>query len=163
MIILSLDPGFDRTGYAVFDKKKVYSDNFRYITSGLIKTDVKSSKSARLSVIYHKLNELIRKFRPETIIIEDIFFFKNQKTVVGVSQAQGVILLTAALSNITVKSLSPLVIKQRVTGYGFSDKKGIKKMVDLQLPLKNKKIGDDEYDAIACGLAYCFQNDKLLQ
>lgn len=163
MILLSIDPGLEKTGYAIFDYHQKYHQKFQFLSSGLIKTDKKYSLPRRLQIIYEKLQSIIKKSKPEKIILEQIFFFKNKKTIINVSQAQGVILLLSAFFNLDVYYLTPLEIKQIVTGYGLSDKKAIKKMVDLTLLVKNKKIGDDEYDAIACGLAYCFLNPKLLQ
>ena len=90
------------------------------------------------------------------MIVEQLFFFKNQKTFIRVAQAQGVALLLAAQNKIRVKFLTPLQIKQTVTGYGKADKKSIQKMIKLELQIDIKQ--DDEADAIACGLAYIYIN-----
>ncbi len=163
MILLSIDPGLEKLGFAVFDKNKKYPNNFKFLSSGLIKTFKTLLKEERLVIIYQELSLIIKKYSPKKIIFENIFFFKNQKTIIPVTQAQGVILLLAAQSNIDVVYFSPLQIKQIVTGYGLADKKSIKKIIDLTVTLPKKPEDDDEYDAIACGLAYCFQNPKLLK
>jgi len=153
MIILSLDSGLEKTGFAIFQKSK---NNPTYVTSGLIKTDKKKKTEVRVWEIYNKLNDVILKYKPNLIIIEQIFFFKNQKTIVSVAQAQGVAMLLAAQNRIPAEFLTPLQIKQNVTGYGLADKKSVRKMIDLTLKIPTKKYEDDEIDAIACGLAYCY-------
>lgn len=146
MTILSIDSGIEKTGFAIFENKK-------YLSSGLIKTSKKLSLEKRLEQIYLSLKEIIKKFRPKRIIIERIFFFKNQKTAVTVSQAQGVVLLLAAQNSLKIEFLTPLQIKQIITGYGQADKKAVQKMLKLEFGLDIAQ--DDEADAVACGLAYC--------
>mgnify|MGYP003729317379 CR=1 FL=1 len=159
MIILSIDPGIEKTGFALL-KKTNSQKKFYFIESGLIKTKKKLSLEKRIFLIYESLKKIFQKYKPSVIVYEEIFFFKNRKTIIAISQMQGLILLLAAMNNIPVEKLSPLMIKQAVTGYGLADKKSIKRMVDQEIKL-NKKIEDDEYDAIACGLAYCYLNKKL--
>ena len=160
MIILAIDSGFERTGYAVIEKSV---SSIQYLVSGLIKTSSKLSMAKRLEEIFTKLELIIKKEKPTVIAMEQIFFFKNQKTVIPVAQAQGIVLLLAAQHNLELEFLTPLQIKQIVTGYGHSDKIAVKKMVSLTLPkLDLKGMIDDEIDAIACGLAYCYLNKQLL-
>src|SRR5690242_12207391 len=117
MIILAIDPGFDKVGYAVFEKKVNGSVSANFLISGLIKTDKVDGHEKRLHQVYDSLAAIADKYHPELLVMEQIFFFKNAKTVIKVSQAQGVMLLLAAQKNITVKFLTPLQIKQIITGY----------------------------------------------
>lgn len=158
MLILSIDPGFEKLGYAIFEKEK---SSFKYLSSGLIKTTKELFLEERLKYIYQKLYKIINHHAPDLITLEQIFFFKNQKTVVKVSQVQGVILLLAAQKNIPTCFLTPLQIKQIVTGYGRSDKKAIYKMLKIILKDSHLTNQDDELDAIACGLAYCYLNRNI--
>ncbi len=159
MIVFAVDSGLERTGYSVFRN----GSQPEYLDSGLITTPSKYPLSRRLEMIYDALETQCKKHTPDVMVIEQLFFFKNQKTVIPVAQAQGVTQLLAAQSQIPVEFLTPLQIKQIVTGYGQSDKESVNKMIRLTLPSisLDKKI-DDEIDAIACGLAYCYQNKKLL-
>ena len=160
-IILGLDSGVEKTGFAIFEKKTKGTSNFSLLDSGLIKTSVKSTKDKRLEVIYKELSKIIETYKPKVIVIEQLFFFKNQKTAIQVSQAQGVCLLAASQNNIEVEYLTPLQIKQTITGYGRADKKSMQKMINLTLKQDIKINQDDEADTIACGLAYCFINKNL--
>lgn len=162
MTILSIDSGIEKTGFAIFNKKKISLASSIYITSGLIKTSAKFPTEKRLLKLYQEVSDILTLYKPRIIIIEQIFFFKNQKTVIKVSQAQGVILLLAGQKNIPVEFLTPLQIKQIVTGYGQADKKSVQKMLSLTLGLKKELTQDDTADAIACGLAYCLLNKNLL-
>lgn len=161
MIILSIDSGIERTGYAVFDRNAKYQNGFRYISSGLILTDKSLLKELRLEKIYQDLEKVIKKVKPETMIIEQLFFFKNQKTAITVAQAQGVVLLLAAQYNMPVHFLTPPQVKQIITGYGQADKKSVQKMLRLTLNLNGELKQDDVADAIACGAAYCYINQNI--
>ncbi|OGK15060.1 crossover junction endodeoxyribonuclease RuvC [Candidatus Roizmanbacteria bacterium RIFCSPHIGHO2_01_FULL_39_12c] len=159
MIVLAIDSGLEKTGYSVFHNKGIDS----YLrTSGLLKTDKTIAIEKRLLQIYQKLNKVINEFRPQVIVIEQLFFFKNKKTAIAVSQTQGVIMLLAAQHKIALKLLTPLQIKKTVTGYGQADKLSIRKMVNITLHISKKIKEDDEIDAIACGLAYCYLNKSIL-
>lgn len=153
MHILSIDSGIEKTGYSIFQKNL---KNFVFLDSGLIRTDKKNNFAARIEEIYTRLNDVIKICKPDKIILEQIFFFRNQKTAIQIGQTQGVIILLAAQNNISLEFLTPLQIKQTVTGYGLSDKKSVRKMVELTVKLNKKIKEDDEIDAIGCGLAYCY-------
>jgi len=99
MIILGVDPGTAATGYGVIKKT---ADKLELVCYGNIQTSPDSPPAERLSEIDRQLANLIKKNRPQKIAVENIFFFKNQKTVIGVSQARGVILARAAKMNISL-------------------------------------------------------------
>lgn len=147
MTILSIDSGIERTGYAIFKDKK-------YVTSALIKTLKNLPTEIRLKEIYLQLKKICNKYKPDVMVLEQLLFFKNQKTFIRVAQAQGIVMLLAAQNNIKVEFLTPLQIKQIVTGYGQADKKSVQKMIRLTTNIDIKQ--DDEADAVACGLAYIY-------
>lgn len=163
MIILSIDPGVEKVGYAFFEKNNDLKTKYVYLSSGLIKTKRTDEHQERLVQIYNELKQLMRIHKPNLVVIERLFFFKNQKTVIPVGQAQGVILLLAAQEGVPTTYLTPLQIKSIITGYGNADKKSVQKMLGLLMKEKLPKCEDDQSDAIACGLAYCFLNQNLIQ
>ena len=156
MNILAIDPGYGKVGYAILKKTGSTNKDYTFITSGLIKTSAKEHGEQRLLMIYNKLLKIITQRSPDILVIEKLFFFKNKKTVLQVAQAVGVIELLAAQKNIKVERLTPLQIKQSITGYGTADKKSVQKMLRLELGEVLQFQDDDESDAIACGIAYCF-------
>lgn len=145
MRILSIDSGIEKTGIALFENRNL-------VFSALIKTKKTSSPESRLKDIYNNLKKIIEKYNPDKIIIEKLFFFKNHKTAISVSQAQGVILLLASQKNIKIHFITPLQIKQALTGFGRADKKSIQKILKLEFGISINQ--DDIADAVACGLAY---------
>ena len=147
MTILSIDSGIERTGYAIFKDKK-------YVISALIKTSKSLTTELRLIEIYDKLRKIVKKYKPDVMVLEQLLFFKNQKTFIRVAQAQGIVMLLAAQNKIKVEFLTPLQIKQIVTGYGQADKKSVQKMIRLTTEIEITQ--DDEADAVACGLAYLY-------
>ncbi len=155
MAILAIDPGVEKTGFAIFKEGK-------YIKSGLIKTLKSLPLEIRIEQIYLNLKKIIENYKPQRIILEQLFFFKNQKTVISVSQSQGAILLLASQNSIKIEFLTPLQIKQTITGYGRADKKAILKMLRLTTGIHKLK-DDNEADAVACGLAYCLINKKIIK
>ena len=159
MIILGVDPGIAITGFAVIKKHQDKNQKPKVIDFGCIMTTPSSPMGKRLETIHTEVNQLIKKHKPDLISVENLFFFKNQKTVMPVSQAKGVILLSAAQNNIPVLEFTPLQVKMTVVGYGRAEKKQVqemtKQLVDLSLfnlKEKNRKK-DDASDAL--GLALC--------
>ncbi len=153
MIILGIDPGSVLVGYGLIDSD---SNQLRLIDCGCIRAQSDDETSRQLKDLYQQLDKLIKKHRPETMAIENIFFFKNQKTIIKVSQARGVLILAAANNNIPVFEYTPLQIKQAVTGYGKAEKIQIQKMIKLLFNLKEIPRPDDVADALA--IAFCCAN-----
>lgn len=153
---MSIDSGLEKTGYALFNKNKQIPEGFKYLESGLILTNKMHKIEERIRQIYIRVRKIIKRTKPDHMIIEQLFFFKNLKTAVSVAQAQGILLLVAAQDGIPVTFLTPLQIKQIITGYGHADKKSVQKMLRITLRLGDELKKDDVADAIACGAAYCY-------
>lgn len=149
MIILGIDPGVATTGYGVVEMQK----KLKCLGYGVIKTEPTLIMAERLKKINNDLNKLIRKYRPDALAVENIYFFKNLKTAMPVSQAKGVILLTAAKKNIPVHEVTPLQAKMTITGYGRAEKKQVQKMIKILLHLKEIPEPDDAADALAVAIS----------
>ena len=148
MIILGIDPGTATTGYGVIKRSKT----LKCLGHGVIKTSPSSSMPERLKVLSNELGKLIKKHKPDILAVENVYFFKNLKTALPVSQAKGVILLAAAQKNVKVRELTPLQVKMGITGYGRAEKKQIQKMVQILLNLKGIPKPDDAADALAVAI-----------
>jgi len=155
MIILGIDPGTAITGYGVIKKGPTKIETIDY---GCIRTETNLSTAEQLKKIDQQLAEIIRKHKPQQMAIEDIFFFKNAKTVIKVSQAKGVILARAARMNIPIDEYTPLQIKQATTSYGRAEKKQVQRMVKLILNLKEIPKPDDAADALAVAICCAHSN-----
>lgn len=152
MIILGIDPGTTSIGYAVIDSK----ETVHIIEAGLISLKNKS-KNQLIKSAYKQVRKIIKERHPVVLAIERLFFAKNTKTALLVSEFKGIILLTAALSNLTIYEYTPREVKMALTGDGTADKKQIEKMIKLTVPETNRlKADDDVFDAIAVALTCSF-------
>ncbi len=157
MKIMGIDPGMAIVGYGIID---VENDKIELITSGSIQTDKKLPDSKRLLEIYTDLTTIVNKYRPECASVEELFFFKNQKTVIPVAEARGVILTVLEKFNIPIYSYTPMEVKQVLTGYGRAEKKEVEQMVKIALGNKKLPRLDDTIDAIAIAICH-YRNSSL--
>jgi len=156
MIILGIDPGTATTGFGVISKEK----KIECLGYGLIQTSPSLPAAERLRELNNKLNGLIKKYRPKALAVENVYFFKNLKTAMPVSQAKGVILLTAAKKKIPVYEFTPLQAKMTVVGYGKAEKKQVQSMVKVILNLEEIPKPDDAADALAIAVCCAKALDK---
>jgi crossover junction endodeoxyribonuclease RuvC len=151
LIVLGIDPGVATTGYAFINSKTTTNE---VVDFGIISTSPKQNFSDRLKFIHQSLDSLIKKFKPDIVVVEQLYFAKNVKTALSVGQARGVILLTAILNKLPLYEFTPLQVKQSVCGYGKADKKQVQDMVKVLLKLKSIPKPDDAADALAIALTY---------
>ena len=149
MIILGIDPGTATTGYGVIESDK---GKLKVIDYGCILTKQGIDLADRIYLIAGELEKIIKKFRPKIMAVEEIFYFKNAKTVISVSQARGAVLLTGKKNCLTIFEFTPLQVKQAVVGYGRADKKQVQAMVKAILNLKEIPQPDDAADALAIAI-----------
>lgn len=158
MIILGVDPGTARIGYALLNKKE--NTGVDLITYGCLELPNKNQVE-RLAEISRLISDLIARYKPKVLAIEKLFFTKNAKTAFSVSEARGVIINCASSLNLDVLEFTPLEVKVATTSYGKAEKKQVQKMVCLLLNLEKIPQPDDAADAIAIGLTACYTNPKL--
>jgi crossover junction endodeoxyribonuclease RuvC len=151
MRILGIDPGTATTGWAILEQNK---KELAPIAYGHISTSPKDSTCQRLREVSADIEEIIKKYKPTESAIEDLFFFKNLKTAMKVSQSRGAIMLTLIKADLKVFEYTPLQVKQAVTGYGRADKKQVQQMVKNILKLKEIPTPDDTADAIAIAICH---------
>ncbi len=149
MRILAVDPGFDRLGLAVLEGNPskptvVWSDCV---------LPAKGRPEERLATVHEAITKAIRKYKPDAIALESLFFSKNVKTALSVAEARGAVLAASGAAKLHVFEFSPQQVKLAVTGYGAADKKAVERMIPKLVVLSKKKRLDDEFDAIALGIA----------
>jgi len=162
---MGIDPGTATTGYAILstkkpkDQKQDRNEKPKVIDFGCIITTTSQTAGQRLQTIHEQIGALIKKHKPDVVSVENLFFFKNVKTAMPVSQARGVILLAAAQHHVPVVEFTPLQVKMTVVGYGRAEKKQVQEMTKQLLDLsgfdvreKDRKK-DDASDAL--GVALC--------
>ena len=153
MRIIAIDPGYERLGIAVIEKKDAKSKE-QLIFSECFFTDAKLPHPTRLANIGVELDKIIDEYKPDALAVETLFFSKNTKTAMKVAEARGVILHAAARKKLLIQEYAPIEIKVAVTGYGKSDKSQVTAMVIRLITISKTIKYDDEYDAIACGLTF---------
>lgn len=148
-IFLGIDPGTSITGFGVVEKN---SQGISALHYGCIRNGANEPIEKKLLKIENELINLLKEYEPQTLAIEKLFFFKNAKTVIDVSRAQGVIISAATRLNIPFVEFTPLEVKQAVSGYGRADKQQVQKMVKALLRLKEIPQPDDAADALAIAI-----------
>lgn len=151
--ILGIDPGYDRVGWAVgtYNNSKFKVDGL-----GCIQTNKKDDIFNRYDQIIKELQSVIKKFSPNLLAIEMLYFAKNKKTALRVSEARGVIISTALNSGLEVYEYSPNEIKLAVAGSGAADKQAVEKMVKMQISYNLNGQIDDAIDALAVAMTHGF-------
>lgn len=158
MRIIGIDPGFAITGYGIVDFS---NNNFKVVDYGDISTSSKDGLDKRLLKLSESLDDIIKKFKPDRMAVEELFFSKNVKTAITVGHGRGVAILMASRNFLPVFEYTPLQVKQAVTGYGRADKAQIQQMVKILLNLEKIPKPDDVADALA--VAICHANSFKLE
>jgi crossover junction endodeoxyribonuclease RuvC len=155
MIILGIDPGLATVGFGIV---KFERQRFATLNYGAILTPAKMPIPERLHMIYNDLQQIIDVYKPTDLVVEELFFNTNHKTVIMVSEARGVILLAAQKNKLDIDEYTPLQVKQSVVGYGRAEKIQVMTMVKNILNLEKIPKPDDAADALA--LAICHAHAK---
>ena len=158
MVILGFDPGIATLGYGVIKTEKGVKPQM--LDYGIVSTPKEENIAVRLAMLEKGVKQLLDKYKPNEIAIEELFFAKNVKTAINVAHARGVVLLTCIKECGRIYEYTPLQIKQALTGYGRADKNQIQQMVKTTLRLKGIPRPDDAADALAVALCHA-QTNKL--
>ena len=158
MRVMGIDPGSNCTGFGIVEEIK---GDLHAVHWSSVRSTSKHTFSDRLKRIYDELVLAIEKFQPDVVVVEDLFYATNVKTVIKLAQTRGVILLAAINCGIELAEYSPLEIKQSVVGYGRADKNQVRDMVTVLLKLKEKPEPFDASDALA--VAICHIHNSGLQ
>ena len=156
--VIGVDPGLNITGFGILDQK---GGQVRVVAYGTIKPPTNESLPNRLEYLNNHMTELLEKFEPQSMAIEDTFHNKNVKSALLLGQARGVLLLAAASKGIPSVDYAPRKVKQSVVGNGAADKKQVQYMVQQILKLDVPPKPMDVSDALAIGLCHINQNKYL--
>lgn len=149
-VVLGVDPGTASMGVAVVALTGTVYESVHY---DCVTTKPAMRFPERLRMLNRAIAGLIRKYRPEAMAMERLFFTKNARTAIAVGQAQGAILLAAAGIDLDLAQYTPNEVKIAVTGDGRADKASVAFMMQKLLGLAELPRPDDAADALA--IAYC--------
>lgn len=152
MVILGIDPGLERVGYGVIDATR--GGKYTLLDYGIVKTPAHTPTAERLQLIETGITQLMQKYNPQEVALEELFFSKNITTGIVVAEARGVIMLTAHKLCGKLFEYTPNQIKQAITGWGGADKVQMQSMVKMLLHLKDVPKPDDAADALAVALTH---------
>jgi crossover junction endodeoxyribonuclease RuvC len=156
--VLGIDPGYDRLGLAV-----VLGDGRgggKWVWSTTAKTDRKKSHPERLLQIREAVAAALAEHRPDAVAVEKLFWSKSQTTAFPVAEARGVALAEAAHAGCAVFEYSPNEVKLAVGGSGRAEKAAVEKMARVLSGIGDRRMGDDEADAVAVALT-CLARERF--
>lgn len=143
--ILGVDPGLERTGYAVIEMP-----GCRIIEAGLVRSDTKKKLSQRLVEIAVGMEEVLGDHDVDMLVVEELFaHYKHPRTAILMGHARGVIMLAAAARGIEVEGASATRIKKSLTGNGHASKLQMQRAVMATLGLDRMPEPSDVADALA--------------
>lgn len=159
MRVLGIDPGYAIVGWGVVE---YISNRFAPIGYGAVITEKDTPFEQRLVEIYESVFDICKRYQPEALSIEKLYYQHNQTTVIGVAEARGVILLAAAQCGVPIYEYTPMQVKQAVVGYGLAEKRQVMDMVKRLLKLKAVPRPDDAADALAIAICHARSATSLL-
>ena len=159
MRVVGIDPGYAIVGWGVVE---YISNRFAPIGYGAVITEKDTPFEQRLVEIYESVFDICKRYQPEALSIEKLYYQHNQTTVIGVAEARGVILLAAAQAGLPIYEYTPMQVKQAVTGYGKAVKKQVQEMTRVLLHLPAVPKPDDTADALAMAITFCHTNGNQL-
>ena len=159
MRVLGIDPGYAIVGWGVVE---YISNRFAPIGYGAVITEKDTPFEQRLVEIYESVFDICKRYQPEALSIEKLYYQHNQTTVIGVAEARGVILLAAAQAGLPIYEYTPMQVKQAVVGYGGADKHQVMEMTRRILKMEKVARPDDAADAIAIALCHARSSTSLL-
>lgn len=159
MRVLGIDPGTLNLGYGVVDEEE---GSMTMVACGALSLPAKIPVEKRLSSLYKKLCEIVARYRPDEVAIEEPFVAGNARSALAVGRAQAVAILAAAGKDLPIYRYLPTQVKQQVTDYGGSDKAQVQRMVGLQLGLAEPPQPSDAADALAVAICHFHQRQVNL-
>ncbi|MDD3144613.1 MAG: crossover junction endodeoxyribonuclease RuvC [Candidatus Gracilibacteria bacterium] len=149
MIILGIDPGTTTIGFALIKKE---NNKMELLDYGVFKTTPKIDLSLKILEIGNDISHIIKKYNPEILSVEKLFFQTNTKTAIDVAQARGVIVYEGMKNKLRIMDYTPLQVKKAITGNGKANKLQLQNAIKILFGLQEIPKPDDAADAI--GLAY---------
>jgi crossover junction endodeoxyribonuclease RuvC len=151
--ILGIDPGTATMGWGVIRQE---GNRLRYVQHGAVTTPPDWEMPRRLGRLFDGVIELLQGYRPDAVVVEELFFNTNVTTAITVGQARGVAMLAAYKTGVELHEYTPLQVKQAITSYGRADKRQVQEMVRALLNLREIPRPDDAADGLAIAITHAF-------
>jgi len=151
---MGIDPGLRNTGFSILESGRTP----KLLKYGTIKGNEKSIQG-KIYSIYISLKKILEEFQPDALSIEKVFYGRNVKTLINLSELRGAILLLFRIYSIPIFEYTPREIKQSLTGSGSAAKVQVAYMVSKIMGIQDN-ISPDAFDAIAAGICYLNRDYK---
>ena len=151
MRVLGIDPGSETLGWGVVEGSGL---KYALVDYGTVKSSPREKFSKRLLKVYDGVSDVIEKFQPDVVAIEEAFYAVNVNVALKLGQVRGAVLLLGEKSGLEIAEYSPRLIKQTVVGYGNAEKHQVQEMVRLLLKLKTAPQPHDAADALAIAICH---------
>ncbi|MCS6874706.1 MAG: crossover junction endodeoxyribonuclease RuvC [Pyrinomonadaceae bacterium] len=156
MKVLGIDPGSKTLGWGVIEGDR---SKYRLVEYGTIKSSEKDKFSTKLLKIFDKTTDLIERFKPDVLSIEEVFYAVNVEVALKLGQVRGVVMLAAEKANLQIVEYPTKLVKQTIVGYGNAEKRQVQEMVKALLKLKERPEPHDAADALALAICYFHVNN----
>lgn len=156
-LILGVDPGSRKTGFGIIN---VNGSKHEYVSSGVIRLP-DAELPERLKVIFESLTEIIEKYCPQSVAVEQVFMAKNAGSALKLGQARGAAITACVTQGLDVNEYSARQIKQAVVGTGAASKEQVQHMVKtlLKLPAAPQ---EDAADALGAAICHAHSHSTLV-
>ena len=151
MRVLGIDPGSETLGWGVVEGSGL---KYSLVEFGVVKSSAKQPFSKRLLKVYRGIEEVVDRFSPEVLAVEDTFYAVNVGVALKLGQVRGAMLLLAEQRSLEIAEYSPRLIKQTVVGYGAAEKQQVQEMVRILLRMKAVPTPHDAADALAIAICH---------
>lgn len=161
MRVLGIDPGSETLGWGIVDGNV---SKYAGVDFGVVKSNPREPFAKRLRNIFDGVAEVIDRFEPDVLSIEEAFYAANVSVALKLGQVRGVVLLLAELRGMELAEYAPRLIKQAVVGYGNAEKHQVQEMVKLLLKMKSVPTPHDAADALAiaiCHIHHAGMKDRI--
>lgn len=151
MRVLGIDPGSETLGWGVVEGSGL---QYSLVDFGTVKSSPRQKFSKRLLKAYQGVEEVIGRFTPDVLSIEEAFYAVNVGVALKLGQVRGAVLVLAEQQGLEIAEYSPRLIKQTVVGYGNAEKHQVQEMVRLLLKMKAVPAPHDAADALAIAICH---------
>ena len=155
-VILGVDPGLTRCGIGLI--KADTAREVSLIAVDTIRTAPEVELTQRIGILAKAIESLIQEHKPDAIALERVFAQANVRSVMGVAQISGVVLMLADKYQIPVQMHTPSEVKAAVTGSGRAEKVQIGLAVTKILGLAEIPKPADSADALAIAICNAWKN-----
>lgn len=153
--ILGIDPGTNVMGFAIL---KTHVRNSSIVEIGVVKMPRTADQSTKLTLIYDSASQLIEKYHPDILAIEEPFYGKNPQSMLKLGRAQGVVMGACLHAGLQVFEYTPRRVKQAITGKGGASKEQVAAMLHNMYDFTNESNLLDATDALAVAVCHHLQN-----